>query len=43
MIMVSTDLMDKWIQIDEIVDNYLLHLCPINIGSKLAQIVHVLH
>ena len=35
--------MDKRIQIDEVIHDYLLDLFPIDYGPELVQVDHVLH
>jgi hypothetical protein len=35
--------MDEWVQIDEVIDDYLLHLFPIYDGPELVEVDHVLH
>jgi hypothetical protein len=34
--------MDKWIQIDKVIDYYFLYLFPIDYCSELVKVDHVL-
>lgn len=41
--MISADLMDEAVQVDEVVDYHLLYLIPIYLHPVLAHLLEVLH